>query len=60
MSEDVPAGDTPLFDLLSERLFDSFRATDANPRGALIYKRLASVPTTGGVRESRNEAINEN
>jgi len=59
VSPDVPAEDTPLFDFLSERLFDSFRSTNANPRGALIYKRLMNVPNTGGSRESRNEVMNE-
>lgn len=59
VSRDVPAEDTPLFDYLSERLFDSFLPTDANSRGALIYKRLMNVPNTGGARKSRNQVMNE-
>jgi hypothetical protein len=59
VSTEVPDEGTPLFDFLSERLFDSFLPTDANPKGALRYKRLMNVPSTGGARKSRNAVMNE-
>ncbi|MCW9707278.1 hypothetical protein [Fodinibius salsisoli] len=46
VDNDPPAEDTPLFDFLSERLFDSFMPGDGNPLGAGIYQTLMNTANT--------------
>lgn len=62
VSSDPPAEDTPLFDFLSERLFDSFVPGDGNPLGAGIYQTLMNSANTkqwGQVKKSRNEVMRD-
>lgn len=62
VSPDPPTEDTPLFDFLSERLFDSFVPGDGNPLGAGTYQTLMNSANTkkwGQVKESRNEVMRD-